>query len=140
MSEQNNGLAPHLLHILQHSLGVDEYGQGRQYRNRYIPGGDDVARCEELASKGFMKEHLGRAITGGDPWFSVTDRGIEAVALFSPPAPPPKKSSEFSAYLRSESCDRFGEWLLGHKAPEFEQRGSWGKYEYPMVRCPYHPP
>lgn len=130
-------LAPHLLHILQHSLGVDAYGQGRQYRNHYVAGGDDVALCRELANLGYMKERAATQLSGGDPWFNVTDEGIDAVALFSPEAPPPPKRTQFDEYLDYDSCDSFGQWLLGNKMPEFEQRGSWGNYEHRMFRCRY---
>lgn len=126
-----------LLHILQHSLGVDEYGQGRQYRNHFVAGGDDVTLCRELVSLGYMSERQATQLSGGDPWFQVTPAGIDAVALFSPAPPPPRKRTQWDEYLDHDSCDRFGEWLLGGMKPEFEQRGSWGKYEHRMYRCRY---
>lgn len=76
-----------LLHILQHSLGLDKYGQGRQYRNHYVAGGDDVRKCRELVALGHMREHPANALTGGGPCFTVTRDGINAVAEHSP-APP----------------------------------------------------
>ncbi len=129
--------APSLLHILQHTLGVDEYGQGRQYRNHYVAGGDDVRLCRELAALGYMKERPATVISGGDPWFCVTPAGVDAVALFSPPAPPPKKRTQWNEYIDYDSCDSFGEFLLGAMKPAFECRGSWRNYEYRMYRCRY---
>lgn len=130
-------LAPELLHILQHSLGVDEYGQGNQYRNHYVAGGVDVEHCRQLVSLGYMRERAGSVLSGGDPWFNVTPAGVDAVAFLSPPAPPPKKRSQWDEYLDHDSCDRFGEWLLGGMKPEFEHRGSWRSREYRMYRCRY---
>ncbi len=54
-----------LLHILQHSLGLDRYGRGRPYRNHYVPGGDDVPLCWSLAELGMMQEHPESALTDG---------------------------------------------------------------------------
>ncbi|MDG9858438.1 hypothetical protein N7403_31700 [Pseudomonas nitroreducens] len=133
---QSSGLAPNLLHILQHSLGLDEYGQGRQYRNHYVAGGDDVRLCRELVALGYMSERAASALSGGDPWFSVTPVGIVAVAKFSPPAPPPPKRTNFDAYLDECECyDGFAHFL-GINMPMFQQRGEWGNREYRMVRYP----
>lgn len=136
-TENNAAFDPALLGILQHSLGVDEYGQGNQYRNHYVAGGIDVERCRQLVDLGYMKERPASAISGGDPWFSVTAAGVGAVAVLSPPAPPPKKRTQWDEYLDRDSCDRFGEWLLGGMKPEFEHRGSWKNREYRMYRCRY---
>lgn len=129
-------LAQNLLHILQHSLGVDEYGEGSQYRNHYVAGGTDVALCRELAGLGYMNERPATVLSGGDPWFSVTPSGIDAVALFSPPPPPPKKRTQWHEYLDCDYQDSFGEFLLGEMRPKFENRGVW-PYEYRMYRCRY---
>lgn len=44
-----------LLHILQHSLGLDQYGRGRQYRNHFAttPESSDGSRIAELVALGF---------------------------------------------------------------------------------------
>lgn len=133
---QSSGLAPNLLGILQHSLGLDEYGQGRQYRNRYVAGGEDVSLCRELVALGYMNEHAASMLTGGDPWFGVTPAGIDAVAQFSPPPPPPAKRTNFDAYLDECECyDGFAHFL-GINMPMLQQRGEWGNREYRMVRYP----
>lgn len=133
--QENTSLTPQLLHILQHSLGADEYGRGHQYRNHYVAGGRDVDLCRDLVSLGYMRERPATQISGGDPWFSVTQDGIGAVALFSPAAPPPKKRTQWDEYLDDDSCDKFGEWLLGPMRPKFEHRGTWSSFEYRMFRC-----
>ena len=42
-------------HILRHALGLDH--TGREYRNRYCPGGADVADCAALEEAGLMTSH-----------------------------------------------------------------------------------
>ena len=137
MSEEIKELAQNLLHILQHSLGLDEFGQGSQYRNHYCAGGDDVVLCRDLAGLGYMKERPATVISGDCPWFSVTPSGIDAVALFSPPPPPQKKRKQWHEYLDCDYADSFGEFLLGVMKPAFEHRGTWRTFEYRMYRCRY---
>ncbi|MCY1309525.1 hypothetical protein D9M70_596290 [compost metagenome] len=69
-----------------------------------------------------------------DVVFHVTEAG-ERYALEHLPLPP--KKTKFEEYLDYDSCDSFGEWLLGHKQPEYEHRGSWRNWEYRMFRCRY---
>jgi len=100
------------LRILQHSLGLDRYGNGVQYRNHYCAGNDDVAICRELASMGYMEEREPSQLTGGAPLFLVTEAGINAVALESPPPPKLTRGQRrYNAYLESECLESFGEWL-----------------------------
>lgn len=88
------------LHILQHSLGLDEYGRGRQYRNHYVtgPGSTDWDACRALVDAGLMKEFPASQLSGGDPIFTVTEAGIAFVAKNSPK--PPKVSRSRARYLR----------------------------------------
>lgn len=67
------------LHVLQHSLGVDEYGQGEMNRNHFCAGGGDVDLCRELVALGFMAEYPASELTGGDPLFWVTEAGKRAM-------------------------------------------------------------
>lgn len=82
-------MKPELLKILQHTVGVNEYGLGHQYRNHYVAGGDDVLRCRELVSAGLMRESPASEMTGGSPWFAVTAAGRAAIAQHSPKQPRP---------------------------------------------------
>lgn len=80
------------LHILQHSLGLNEHGQGRAYRNHFEtgPGSTDHAHCMALVESGLMARGVGSALTGGDDLFTVTEAGRAFVAENSPPPPPSK--------------------------------------------------
>lgn len=77
-------MKPELLKILQHTVGVNEYGLGDQYRNHYVAGGDDVTRCRELVSAGLMREHPASEMICGAPWFAVTAAGVAAITQHSP--------------------------------------------------------
>ena len=79
------------LHILQHALGVDEYGLGEQYRNHYVGGAEE---CRPLVDMGYMTEHKASEITGGDPLFTVTDKGKKAVKDESPKPPKITRSQQ----------------------------------------------
>lgn len=104
----------HHLHILQHSLGVNQYGKGHQYRNHFCTGkgSKDFEPCKELVAKGLMKEGNGGSLIGSDSIFHVTPAGIEFVAANSPPEPKMTQSQKrYRAYLRSECSCSFAEWL-----------------------------
>ena len=115
-----------LLHILQHSLGVDKHGQGNQYRNYYVAGWDDVRKCRELVALGLMREHQANALTGGEPCFTVTRAGIEAVAEHSPPPPKLTRGQQrYRDYVKvADLFEDFGHYLR-FKAAE-KQRGVIG--------------
>lgn len=109
-----------LLAILQHTLGRDEYGVqhkhgGVDWRNHYVTeeGCADVARCRQAVKDGLMTEHPPSDMTGGGPWFRVTNAGKEYIAMHSPK--PPKLSRGKLRYIRflneSDTDETFGEWL-----------------------------
>lgn len=115
-------LAPKQLEILQHALGLDQYGRGSMYRNRFCAGGDDEPVCRELVALGLMKEH---ARTEWLPYFncSVSDAGIQAVRECSPEPPKLTRSQlRYRRFLNSGAGFAgmsFKEWLT---APD-RQRG-----------------
>lgn len=105
---------PKQLHILQHSLGLDDYGRGRAYRNHFATGteSDDYADCLALVEAGLMQGHGRQGIGGGMFGFTVTDAGKAAIREHSPK--PPKVSRSRARYLQflDADCDcTFGEWL-----------------------------
>ena len=59
--------------IMRHALGLSQ--SGREYRNRYVPGGKDVDDCEQLAELGLMEKHEVEWIP--DPFFTATEAGKE---------------------------------------------------------------
>ncbi len=105
-------LTPDLLQILQHALGVDEYGRGQRYRNHFCAGGDDVANCAELVALGYMRSFRSPHL----PYFNciVTSEGIDA--MYRESLKPPRLTRSQQRYRKwldvadAYSCT-FGEWL-----------------------------
>jgi hypothetical protein len=105
---------PKHIRILQHSLGVDQYGQGSQYRNHYAVGlgCDSFDDCTQLVQSGHMIDHGARESWGGMHHFAVTPKGIDSVALESPAPPKVSRSrARYLKFLRSDCGLTFGEWL-----------------------------
>lgn len=114
------------LHILQHALGLDAYGRGSQYRNRYVTDGGE---CDAPVADGLMVRHPPREISGGMPIFVVTDAGKAHVREHSPK--PPKVSRGRARYLHwlavSDVYDEpFGVWL---KRNGWKDRAAVGNYQ-----------
>ena len=102
------------LHVLQHSLGVDQYGRGRQYRNHFVTGeqSDNWALCQSLVALGLMQDHGAQTMMGGMHCFTVTDPGKAAMASESPRPPAVSVGrGRYLKYLEEDSTVSFGEWL-----------------------------
>lgn len=102
------------LELLQHSLGVDQYGLGKQYRNYFAtsPGGKDFDDCAALVAEGLMGDHGPHIGSGGMHYFEVTREGKQFVRENSPM--PPKLTRSQKRYLEFMNSDcgmQFGEWL-----------------------------
>lgn len=68
--------------------------------------------------------------------YRATDEGKQYALDKLPPPPPPAKRIKFDAYLDECECyDGFAHFL-GINMPQYQQRGSWGKWGYRMVRYP----
>lgn len=111
-------LTPAQLHILQHSLGCDRFGQssyrggdGPYHRNRYVsdPTPDLLALvdAELMADRGSHDE-----LTGGMHCYRVTPAGIAAMRAQSPV--PPKLTAgqqRYREWLRADCGLSFMDWL-----------------------------
>jgi hypothetical protein len=108
---------PEELHILQHSLGVDKYGRGEQYRNHFVtgPGTTDWPHCHSLAGQGLMINHGPRALCNGDHLFTVSEAGKSRMAMESPQPPKPHKltrsQNRYREFLRAETGHSFAGWI-----------------------------
>ena len=115
-------MTPNHLHILQHSLGCDEYGRSERiypdegdgrmgfYRNRYVC--DPEPDLIELCRLGYMKDCGPMEIAANMHCYMVTREGREAMYRESPA--PPKVSlsrQRYLDYLHADSGWSFGEWL-----------------------------
>lgn len=103
-------LTPRQLEVLQHALGVDEYGRGQMYRKHFCAGGDDEQICRELVAMGYMQTFEREWL----PYYNciVTEAGKSAVLRESPKPPKLTRSQRrYREFLNEDSGLRFGEWL-----------------------------
>jgi hypothetical protein len=117
------------LHVLQHSLGVDQFGQGKMCRNHFCAGGADETACRELVAMGYMKNH---PTTKMYPYYncSVTDEG-KAAMLRESPAPPKLSRSQqrYRAFLHADTGCSFIEWLKDRQSAARGMRADmYGEY------------
>jgi hypothetical protein len=89
-------VTPEQLQILQHALGVDEYGRGDQYRNHFCAGGADVLICRELVSLGYMEEW---PKVEWIPYFMFSVMESGKAAMLAASQQPPKSSRGQKRYL-----------------------------------------
>lgn len=102
------------LHILQHALGLDRYGQGSAYRRHFVtgPGSVDFDACIALVDAGLMTRTTASPLSGGDDVFLVTDAGRQHVQDTSPKPPPQtREQKRYTRYLEADCGLSFGEWL-----------------------------
>lgn len=110
-------MTPAELHILQHSLGLDQYGRGRMYRDHFCTGEGSIdhPHCMTLVAQGYMTRRAGVPLYGGDDLFRVTPEGVKAMREQSPAPPPePKRTrsqQRYLDYLNFDSGLTFGEYL-----------------------------
>ncbi len=107
------------LHVLQHSLGLNQYGQGAGHRNYFVTseGTTDWPVCVAAVADGLMTHTKGNAVTGGGDVFRVTPAGMVWVQEHSPKAPTLTRAQRvYRAYLRADSSLSFGEWLKTGRA------------------------
>lgn len=115
-------LTQRYLEILQHSLGVDQYGRGSHYRNHYCAGGDDEGACRELVAMGYM-ETFERSYL---PYYNckVTEAGKAAMTAQSPQPPKLTRSQiRYRRFLDHDSGLSFREWLRYYSEPMAQDRG-----------------
>lgn len=112
------------LHILQHSLGLDQYGQGQMYRNHFCAGADDEPICRTLVDAGLMRVFAPNA--SPYPYYNctVTEAGKQAVREQSPKPPKLTRSQQrYRDFLLADSGISFIEWIKA--TAEYEkQRGA----------------
>jgi hypothetical protein len=98
------------LEILQHSIGVDKYGQGERNRNYFCAGSDDEPVCRELVAMGYM-ETFTRSFL---PYYNcrVTEAGKLAMLAESPATPNLTQGQKrYRKFLKADTGESFGRWL-----------------------------
>lgn len=73
-------MTPKQRDIMRHALG---YGRRTPpgWRNHFVtgPGSTDYPHCEALVTEGLMRRTEGHKLSGGDPIYSVTEAGRNAL-------------------------------------------------------------
>ena len=103
-----------ILSVLQHALGVDEYGRGRQYRNHFVcgEGHHSYDACLDATDHGLMVRRESGMFGANGSCFLVTDAGREWMAENSPSPPKLSRSQQrYQSYLDADCGVSFGEWL-----------------------------
>jgi len=112
---------PNLLHILQHSLGCDQFGRSTSatppcdegdgcfgyYRNRFVTDPDcaDGLGCTELVTLGMMHDHGAQSLAAGMHCYTVTQAGVQAMREHSPKPPKLTRSQErYRRYRDVSEC------------------------------------
>jgi len=113
------------LEILQHSLGVDQYGQTPKgftpyTRNYFSAGVRDEPICRELVALGYMTHHGTNDIYSSFNC-SVTEAGKKAMRDESPKPPKLSRSKlRYMAWLDADCGMTFKEWITYKPSPEIE--------------------
>lgn len=104
------------LEILQHALGVDQFGRGQMYRNHFCAGGADEDTCRGLVALGYMATFTRSYL----PYYNctVTEAG-KAAMIAQSPAPPKltRGQRRYRAFLKADGGMSFGEWLKYQSRP-----------------------
>lgn len=103
-------LSSRQLEVLQHALGVDQYGRGQMLRNHFCAGGDDEETCRSLVEIGYMETFTRSYL----PYYNctATDAGKAAMLAESPKPPKLSRSQKrYRAFLDADSGVSFIEWL-----------------------------
>ena len=129
------------LGLLWHTLGLSAERSNRRSitRNHFLtsPGYDDANNLDVLVAAGLMTRGKAPAFCPEDEVvYRATGEGKQFALDKLPPPPPPAKRTKFDDYLDECECyDGFAHFL-GINQPQIQQRGTWGNYEYRMVRYP----
>ena len=107
-------MTPKQLEILQHALGVDQYGRGEMYRNHFCAGGSDEVVCRELVALGYMTSFEREWL----PYYNcvVTDAGKAAMLAESPkPQKLTPSQRRYQRFLDADTGLKFREWLSAER-------------------------
>jgi hypothetical protein len=104
------------LSLLQHALGLDEYGRGTSYRQHYV-GAADAPSLNQMVAEGLLEKRGSRLLGEKDSLFIVTDAGREYVRVHSPKPPKLTRSQRrYRAFLDADSGLTFHEWITSKPA------------------------
>lgn len=119
------------LSILQHALGLDEFGRGTKYRNHFVSckGHHDQPEIDAMVSEGLMAQRHGihQQLLGGEDsyCFYVTKEGERYIEEHSPKPPRLTRSQQRGARWREfgDMFDSFRDFLRWDSSPERSWNG-----------------
>lgn len=114
----SNEMTREQLHILRHSLGLDDTGRGREYRNHYCIGPDchGWSDVRTLIEQRLMRDCGSGGIAGGLHIIVVTDAGKMLARKQDPMPKETRGHRRWKAFLRADCGMTFGEWLKTDRA------------------------
>ncbi len=117
-------LTTNQLHILRHSLGLDQNGHGREYRNYYCTGPDCDGYKElvTLAEIGLVE--LGR-IDGNNHFYFLTEAGKTEARKGVVYPKLTRSQKRYQDFRDADGGMKFKEWL---KAWEWRRRNKGASY------------
>lgn len=103
-----------ILAVLQHALGVDQFGRGEQYRDHFVcgPGHHSYDCCIAAVGQGLMVRRESKMFGDNGSLFLVTDEGRRWMTANSPAPPKLTRSQQtYRRYTDADCCLSFGDWL-----------------------------
>lgn len=122
------------LNILQHTMGLDEFGRGNKYRNHFVSckGHHDQPEIDIMVSEGLMEKVLGihpELLGGKDSHcFRVTRKGERYIEENSPKPPRLTKAQQRGARWREfgDMFDSFRDFLRWDREKDRAWNGGLG--------------
>lgn len=114
--------------IIQHTIGVDEYG--REFHKRNFFGTESTCAdgkiCEQLVAAGLMKWHGKSAMCDNEDQYTVTADGRRFFFSSCPTIPKTKKKTaaqkRYQEFLDADSGVPFFEWIKRKNAQRKNER------------------
>jgi hypothetical protein len=103
-----------ILSVLQHALGVDQFGSGVQYRNHFVSGTghDSYDACCAAVDQGLMTRRESQMLGDNGSYFHATDAGKRWMVDNSPHPPKLTRSQRrYQRYIDADSSMSFHKWL-----------------------------
>ncbi len=103
-----------ILAVLQHALGVDQFGRGHQYREHFVcgEGHHSYDACVAAVEQGLMTRREPAMYAANGSLFLVTPAGRSWMTANSPPPPKLTRSQQrYQRFLNADCSMTFREWL-----------------------------
>jgi len=126
-------VTPEQLHILRHSLGLNDSGEGREYRNHFATDAEtkDGLDCQRLCALGLMRDTGTLAVWSHLRCYTVTGEGVDFVRAHKHTLKTPQTAGAANDYTACPFCGMPQEEGFLKKGIVMDSRGV-GRW---FVRC-----